>query len=106
MGSLVIVAYRPHPGAEAQLLELVKDHAPILRREGLATDFTPVVMRAADGTLVEIFEWQSAEAIASAHENAAVQVLWERFGAVCGYAPLASLEECKGLFATFKPVTL
>jgi len=38
-------------------------------------------MRTADGTIVEIFEWVSLEAIAGAHENPAVLDLWKRFQA-------------------------
>lgn len=104
MGLIVIVAYHPHEGAEQQLLELIREHVPILRQEGLATDFTPLVLRAADGTLIEVFEWHSEQAIDSAHNNPAVQALWERFGAVCEYTPLAALPECHGPFATFEPV--
>ena len=106
MGVMVIVAYRPYTGAEQQVRELIREHVPILRQEGLATDFTPLIMRAGDGTLLEVLEWQSAEAIASAHHNPAVQSLWERLGAVCEYTPLAGLPECQGLFATFEPITL
>ena len=46
MGVLVIVAYRPLPGKEQQLLELTKQHLPVLRREGLATDRPSYAMRA------------------------------------------------------------
>ncbi len=103
---MVIVAYRPHSGAEQPLLELIREHILVLRQEGLATDFTPLVLRAADGTLLEMFTWQSEEAIASSHHNPAVQALWERFGTVCEYTPLAGLPECQGPFATFTPVAL
>ena len=106
MSRIVIVAYRPRSGAEQPLLELIKEHVPILRQEGLATNFMPLVMRAADGTLLEVFEWQSEEAIASSHHNPAVQALWQRFSAVCEYTPLATLPECQGPFATFEPVML
>jgi hypothetical protein len=41
MGRIVMVAYRPREGAEARLLDLIRDHVPILRREGLATDREP-----------------------------------------------------------------
>ena len=33
MGKFVIAAYRPRAGKEARLLQLVKEHLPILRRE-------------------------------------------------------------------------
>ena len=45
MGVLVIVAYRPKPGKEARLLELTKEHWPILRGLGLATDRPAYAMR-------------------------------------------------------------
>jgi hypothetical protein len=46
MGKLVIAAYRPRPGRELELLGVVRDHVPALRRQGLVTQraphFTPV----------------------------------------------------------------
>ena len=55
-GVVVIVAYRPLPGKEAELLQLTREHVPILRREGLATERPFQAMRAADGTIVEVGE--------------------------------------------------
>jgi hypothetical protein len=63
-------------------------------------------MRAADGTIVEVFEWKSAEAIANAHSNPAVQAMWGRYSAACEYVPLTSIKECSDLFAQFEPVEL
>ena len=106
MGVFVIAAYRPHPGKEADLLQLVREHLPILRGEGLATERPPLVLRAADGTLLEVFEWASNEAVERAHASPAVQKLWERFGAVSDYAKLADLREAGEMFAHFEPVDL
>ncbi len=104
MGSLVIACYKPRPGKEAELLALVGDHLPPLRAEGLVTDRAPIVMRAADGTLIEVFEWNSQDAIAQAHKNPAVQALWKRFEAVCSYETPANLAEFQTLFSHFEPV--
>ena len=106
MGILVIVAYRPKPGKEQHLLELTRTHVPILRAQGLATDRPPYVMRAADGTVVEVFEWKSSEAIASAHTNPVVQGMWVKYGEVCDFVKLADLKECSDLFAGFEPLEL
>jgi hypothetical protein len=103
-GVIVIVGYRPRPGREADLLREVSGHVSSLRDEGLATDRPAVVMRAADGTVVEIFEWVSRAAIDAAHENAAVQAMWSRFEACCEYVPLASLAEAGELFSAFEPL--
>jgi hypothetical protein len=104
MGQIVISAYRPKPGQEEGLLEEVRQHMPILRGLGLVSDRPAVVMRAADGTIVELFEWLSAEALASAHENEVVQAMWGRYAAVCDYVRLADLAEAQALFATFAPL--
>jgi hypothetical protein len=105
-GVLVIVAYRPRPGKEALLLELTKEHTPILRGQGLATDRPAYAMRAADGTIIEVFEWKSQEAIAAAHTNPEVLKLWERYGEACEYVPLTSVKESSDMFAGFEPIEL
>src|SRR3954468_19399450 len=106
MGRVVIVAYRPKPGQDAQLLELVKAHHPTLRGEGLVTDRPALALRAKDGTLVEVFEWASEEAIAGAHTNAVVTAMWAKFNEACEYVTLGSLAEAQDLFAEFEPVAL
>jgi len=106
MGRFVIVAYTPKPGKEEPLLAAVKKHLDVLAAEDLITDRPGYVMRAADGSIVEVFEWRSAEAIAKAHTNAAVGALWAEFGAACDYTPLAQLKESQQMFAEFDPIAL
>jgi hypothetical protein len=64
MPSISVACYKPRPGCEQALLDLVRNHLPPLRAEGLVTDRPSIVMRTADGTIVEVFEWFSQEAIA------------------------------------------
>jgi quinol monooxygenase YgiN len=66
---IVIVAYRPKPGKETELLKLVRNRVPTLCKEGLVTDREPIIMRARDGTIIEVSEWKSQEAIDAAHKN-------------------------------------
>ncbi len=106
MGVLVIVAYRPKAGKEARLLELTKEHWPILQGLGLATDRPAYAMRASDGTIIEVFEWKSKEAIESAHTNPEVLKMWERYAEACDYTPLNNIKECSDLFAGFEPIEL
>jgi hypothetical protein len=102
---IVIVAYRPKPGMEEVLLQLTREHVPLLREEGLATDRPVVACQAADGTIVEVFEWAAGGARA-AHSNARVGELWGRYWAACEIVPLAKLAEGSGMFASFLPVEL
>jgi hypothetical protein len=103
---IAIAAYRPKPGKGDVLLAEVRDHHHLLRSEGLATDRHPIVMRAADGTIIEVFEWASPAAIQEAHANARVQAMWGRFGVCCDYVPLASLAEASQMFAEFEPLNI
>lgn len=106
MGRLVIVAYRPKPGRADELLALARQHVPVLRRLGFATERAPYLMRAEDGTLIEVFEWKSAEAIARAHEDPAIQAMWAQYAEVCDYVPLGGVDEARNLFAEFEAVEL
>lgn len=104
MGSISLACYRPRPGCEQALLELVRNHLPPLRAEGLVTERASIVMRAADGTIVEVFEWMSREAIEGAHKNPVVLDLWKKFEAVCSYETPSNIAEFQNMFAHFEPV--
>jgi hypothetical protein len=103
--TVVVVAYKPKPGKEADLLQLTREHVPLLRAEGLATDRPVTACQATDGTVVEVFEWV-AGGVERAHSNPAVLKLWERYGAACDIVPLASLSESSTMFASFTPLDL
>jgi quinol monooxygenase YgiN len=103
-GVIVIVAYRPKPGKEIELLELVRNRVPTLRKEDLVTDRAPTIMRARDGTIIEVSEWKSREAIDAAHKNPNVLAMWNKFFAICECVPLKSLAEAVDLFASFQPI--
>ena len=103
-GVVCIVAYRPKPGRESEILELVRSRVPTLRKEGLVTDRVSVMMRAKDGTIIEVSEWKSHEAIEEAHRNPRVLAMWDKFFAVCDCVPLKTLAEAEEMFAGFEPI--
>lgn len=103
-GVCVIVAYRPKAGKESELLELVRKRVPTLLKEGLVTDRRPTIMRARDGTIIEVSEWKSRKAIDAAHKNPNVLAMWNNFFALCDCVPLNTLAEASEMFAGFEPV--
>ena len=103
-GIVVIVAYRPKPGKEKELLELVRDRVPTLRKENLVTDRKPTLMHTRDGAIIEVSEWKSQEAIDAAHKNPNVLTMWNKFFAVCDCVPLNTLAEADEMFAGFEPI--
>ena len=103
-GVIVIVAYRPKPGKQTKLLDLVRSRVPTLRNEGLVTNRDPTIMRARNGTIIEVSEWKSQEAIDAAHKNPNVLAMWNKFFAICDCVPLNTLAEAKEMFAGFEPL--
>jgi len=103
-GVVVIVAYRPKPGKENELIDLVRSRVPTLRKENLVTDRVPTIMRSRDGTIIEIPEWKSREAIDAAHKNPSVLAMWNKFFAICDCIPLNTLAEANEMFAGFEPI--
>jgi hypothetical protein len=104
LGSISVACYKPKPGCEEALLALVREHLPPLRGAGLATDRESMVMCAADGTVIEVFEWVSQEAITGAHSHPVVLELWKKFEAVCTYEIPSNIEEFRKMFSHFEPV--
>jgi quinol monooxygenase YgiN len=102
--NLVIVAYKPKPGKNEALRQLVNNHVPQLAKLGLVTNRKPVIVEAADGTIIEVFEWFDNDAIRQAHSNPEVHKMWAAFSDACDYIPLNSLTEAGDMFAGFKPL--
>jgi hypothetical protein len=103
---IVFALYRPHEGKGAELLKAVAMHYPVLRKLELITDRAPVVARAKDGSIVEVFEWVSEEAARKAHEHPEIAAVWESMGKVGDVAALSSLPEAQRPFPHFEPVEL
>jgi hypothetical protein len=101
MERIVIACYKPKLGKENELLKIVKLHIGSLRSQELATERTHILLKAQDGTLVEIFEWVSAEAAESAHTNPIVAEIWRRLAEVCDYVPIGNLQEATKVFSEF-----
>jgi len=106
MGRMVIAVYRPKPGKDAELMACMRDHLPVLRGQGLATNRPSTLLRAADGTLLEVFEWVSQAAIDAAHTNPTVLALWQRYGECCDYVTLGDLAEAGTMFPGFELVEI
>lgn len=101
MGRFVIAVFKPKSGMQSHLSAVVEKHWRVLHEQGLVTDRPCYAMRSSDGTILEVFEWRSREAIDQAHRNPAVQALWEEFAAACEYVPLSSLPEAQHPFSEF-----
>lgn len=104
MGQISIAAFKAKPGKDADLLNVIDDRLPLLRRLGLATDRAEIRCRSKDGVVIMISEWTSQEAIDRAHETPEVLELWNRFWACCEFVKLDAVAESHDAFATFDAI--
>lgn len=106
MGRIVVACYKPKTGKAQALRELMRMHHPILKSQGLVTNRESILMESEDGTIVEVFEWASMDAIEAAHQNPVVAEMWDQYSRVCDYVPIASVPEANQIFSQFSPVVI
>ena len=99
---LAFAAYKPKPAQEEALMKLVERHLPKLRELGFATDRENYVAKSQDGTIIEVFEWASMNAVNAAHQHPEVSDIWEKMTLVAEFLPINKLAELNGPFADFK----
>lgn len=105
MKKLAFAMYKPKEGKAGELNEILKTHMPALREYGLMTDKEPFTALADDGTVIEIFEWASQEAIDMAHEHPAIRSIWGKMGPICDFVSMKDLPEAQHPFPNFDIVS-
>jgi len=104
MTELALAAYRPHDGADDELLRLLAEDVATLRRGGHATDRPAPVVRTQNGDLLVVLEWSSDHAVDDAHADAEVLAVWERKAQLAEYIPPNALAGSDGPFARWTVV--
>lgn len=102
----VIASYKPKEGRADELMAQLCRHGPVLSSRGLVTERPFLHLRAADGTVLEVFEWASEAASRSAHEDRDVMEVWKAIGDCAEFVPLSGIAEAARPFAHFTAVTL
>ncbi len=101
---MVIAAYRPRPGSEARLLELAKEHYPILRQQNLVTDRRPVRHAQTTARSSRFSNGNLKRPLIRRTPIPKLLKMWERYSEVCEFVPLITVKECSEMFAMFEPV--
>lgn len=103
---IVMAMYKPKAGQDEALRAIMARHIPALRRRGLITDRPAMMLRAEDGTYIEIFEWVSPDAAVVAHRDPEIGKLWDEMAPIAEFPTLASLAEARRQFPHFAPVSI
>src|SRR5215212_5900306 len=95
---LAFATYKAKAGQEEALQELIKKHLPILRELQLATERDNYIAVSKNGTVIEVFEWTSMNAINAAHQHPAVADIWEKLILIADFTPMNLLPEATAPF--------
>jgi quinol monooxygenase YgiN len=92
-----IATYIPKPGKEAELLALVRQHEPALRKVGLVTAEPFRIWKAFDirkkrEQYIEHFVWKDGKASDTAHQTPEVMAVWEQMGPVLDDLTICEVE--------------
>jgi hypothetical protein len=94
----MLVTYVPKPGKDEDLLRLVRQHWPTLRRLDLVTATPGRVWRGTDkrsgrSSYIEMFEWKEETSSDTAHQTPEVMAVWESMGPILEDMNLTRLEQ-------------
>ncbi|MDB5231346.1 MAG: hypothetical protein JWN76_2151 [Chitinophagaceae bacterium] len=101
---LAFASYKPKPGQEEALMELVNKHLPALRELGLATGRDNYIAKSNDGRIIEVFEWVSGNAVNAAHQHPAICDIWEKMTLIADFLPMNTLPEGNRPFVDFEMI--
>ena len=105
-GIIALALYRPKEGKTEELKRILHNHIPTLREEVLITEREVIAFQAEDGTLIEVLEWRSEQAIEQAHQSVKVMAVWDQIGEVAELTSFSTLSEAQHPFPNFQPVSL
>lgn len=101
---MAFAMYKPNEGKADELKEILKNHLPQLREYGLISDRDTYTIQSEDGTIIEIFEWASEEAKATAHRHPATMQLWGQMMNICTFPAMMDMPESGKSFPNFKVI--
>jgi hypothetical protein len=99
-----MVIYRPYRGKEGELLPAVKASYNTLRKNGYVTARSPHLMKAADDSVLILFEWINAQMKEDAQADPEVQKHWMALSKLCVFEKPVNLPEFQLPFPEFETV--
>jgi hypothetical protein len=92
---ITIGIYKAHKGKKKELMELMLQHQPLLRKEGLLTEKEGFIGLTQDNSIIEIYEWKSIGSVQQAKKNPRVQELWKKVHKISDSLGMNKITESK-----------
>lgn len=99
---LTFGTYKPKAGKEAELIELIRQHQPTLRKFGLLTSKEGFIVQSQDGTIIEVFEWKGLQEVQAAKQHPVISAMWEKMHSIGDCPPMKDIPETATSFPGFE----
>lgn len=101
--NFVFALYRPtNEDNQSKVVEILKKQILTLRKYELIKDTSAYLLQSENGTIIQIWEWQSKRAMKVAHEHPAIRTIWGEMHGICEFTSLKDLPESATRFPAFK----
>jgi hypothetical protein len=104
MRQIALILYSPRKDREQELVEMLQNNIPVMRKLGLITDREQILARTKDGSIIQLFEWKSEESQDQAMAHPVVQEMWLKVGNISEFQKPAAVAEFNEVFSMFETI--
>lgn len=104
MSKIAIIVFKPRKDKDQELIELMLENIPILRKLGLVTYREQIIAKAKDGSIVQIFEWVDEDSYERAQALPLVQEIWMKTSKISDFQKPISIDEFQEPLSMFDTV--
>jgi hypothetical protein len=102
MRHIALILYSPRKDREQELVEMLQNNIPVMRKLGLVTDREQIIARTKDGSILQVFEWKSEDSQDQAMAHPVCQEMWLKVGNISEFQKPAVLAEFNEVFSMFE----
>jgi hypothetical protein len=101
-----IVVYKPYKGREQELVPAIVASYRDLHQRGYVTAQPAKLMKAANGSIVMIFDWKDENMKNNAQADPVIQQHWMALSKLCEFDKPMNLIECQQPFSEFEAIEI
>lgn len=104
MRHIALILYSPRKDREQELIEMLQQNIPVMRKLGLVTDREQILASTKDGSIIQLFEWKNDDSQEQAMAHPVCQEMWLKVGNISEFQKPTAVAEFNEVFSMFKTI--
>jgi hypothetical protein len=104
MRHIALILYSPRKGREQELVDMLQNNIPVMRKLGLVTDREQIIARSKDGSILQVFEWKRDDSQDQAMAHPVCQDMWLKVGNISEFQKPVAVAEFNEVFSMFETI--